>query len=173
MGQGIECAAIGILVVVYGMSHDVCLTRTPMFPFLHSYTLSRTHSHHHKQGGSAFGDWTVYDFYTDERVKLLYKAHLCAMVHRRNTVTGRLYRDDPTIFAWDLINEPRCSACPGPSKGDALQIWAAEMSTFLKTIDPNHMVTISSEGYYGEAQAPNMLQNPGLWAVCEGVDFER
>lgn len=128
---------------------------------------------HHQQGSSAFDEWTVYDFYTDERVRLLFKAHLGAMVLRRNSVTGVLYRDDPTIFSWDLINEPRCSACPGPSKGDALQIWATEMSSFMKAIDPNHLVTISSEGYYGESFPSNMLQNPGLWAVCEGVDFER
>ena len=25
---------------------------------------------------------------------------------------GRRYRDDPTIFAWDLINEPRCNCFP-------------------------------------------------------------
>ncbi len=30
----------------------------------------------------------------------------------RNTLNGRLYKDDPTIFAWDLINEPRCDCFP-------------------------------------------------------------
>ena len=28
---------------------------------------------------------------------------------RRNSVTGRAYRDDPTLLAFNLINEPRCS----------------------------------------------------------------
>jgi hypothetical protein len=27
-------------------------------------------------------------------------------------LNGRLYKDDPTIFAWDLINEPRCDCFP-------------------------------------------------------------
>lgn len=27
-------------------------------------------------------------------------------------MNGRLYKDDPTIFAWDLINEPRCDCFP-------------------------------------------------------------
>lgn len=27
---------------------------------------------------------------------------------RRNTRNGLVYRDDPTILAWDLVNEPRC-----------------------------------------------------------------
>ena len=30
----------------------------------------------------------------------------------RNTINGRLYKEDPTIFAWDLINEPRCDCFP-------------------------------------------------------------
>lgn len=34
------------------------------------------------------------------------------MVNRRNTINNRLYKDDPTIFAWDLMNEPRCDCFP-------------------------------------------------------------
>ena len=34
--------------------------------------------------------------------------HMAAMAGRRNSVNGRLYRDDAAIFAWDLLNEPRC-----------------------------------------------------------------
>ena len=34
-----------------------------------------------------------------------------AVVGRTNSVTGVPYADDPTIFAWDLINEPRCFQC--------------------------------------------------------------
>lgn len=30
----------------------------------------------------------------------------------RNTINGRLYKEDPVIFAWDLINEPRCDCFP-------------------------------------------------------------
>jgi len=26
---------------------------------------------------------------------------------RKNTVSGILYKDDPTIFSWELMNEPR------------------------------------------------------------------
>lgn len=35
---------------------------------------------------------------------------LWQILERRNTITGRLYRSDPTIMAFDLLNEPRCSA---------------------------------------------------------------
>lgn len=32
------------------------------------------------------------------------------VVTRFNTITKIAYRDDPTIMAWELINEPRCQA---------------------------------------------------------------
>lgn len=38
---------------------------------------------------------------------------------RKNTITGIEYRDDPTIFGWELINEPRCMTDPS---GDTLQV---------------------------------------------------
>jgi hypothetical protein len=30
------------------------------------------------------------------------------------------YRDDPTIFGWELINEPRC---PSDPSGETLKVW--------------------------------------------------
>lgn len=47
-----------------------------------------------------FPGLTALDFYTDERVKMLFKANLCAMANRINTVTGVKYKNNPTIFAW-------------------------------------------------------------------------
>lgn len=29
-------------------------------------------------------------------------------MERTNSISGRKYKDDATIFAWDLVNEPRC-----------------------------------------------------------------
>ena len=47
------------------------------------------------------------DFYTDQECRTMYKNHLNTFVHRKNTVNGRIYKEDPTIFYWNLINEPR------------------------------------------------------------------
>ena len=51
-------------------------------------------------------------FFTDPDVKQLFKNHIDVMVNRRNTINNRLYKEDPAIFAWDLMNEPRCDCFP-------------------------------------------------------------
>jgi mannan endo-1,4-beta-mannosidase len=38
-------------------------------------------------------------FYTDPTVKAAYKKYIYTILTRNNTITGRLYKDDPTIFS--------------------------------------------------------------------------
>ena len=40
----------------------------------------------------------------DFQCPLMYKQHPYTVTHRKNTVSGRIYRKDPTVFYWDLIN---------------------------------------------------------------------
>jgi endo-1,4-beta-mannosidase len=42
-------------------------------------------------------------------------------VERTNSISGRKYRDDATIFAWDLVNEPRCETWRVSVKTSAAQ----------------------------------------------------
>src|SRR5215470_10774812 len=44
-------------------------------------------------------------FYSNPETRRLYREHLEKLATRRNTVTGVLYRDDPAIFGWELMNE--------------------------------------------------------------------
>jgi len=44
-------------------------------------------------------------FYSNDDTRRLYREHLEKLATRRNTVTGVLYRDEPVIFGWELINE--------------------------------------------------------------------
>ena len=85
-------------------------------------------------------------------------------------------RPFPTIFAWNLMNEPRCTGC-----GWALQAWIEEMSLFVKSLDPLHMLTVGEEGFYSSTCSRVHL-NPGSgsrrtgiasspWALMEGQDF--
>lgn len=114
-------------------------------------------------------------FFTDSRCKEAYKNFVKLIINRKNTVTGILYKDDPTIFAWELCNEPHTSdeyeATLGVAPGTIVFNWLNEMSTFVKSLDKNHMVTTGEEGYRTngpKVQISNWL-NDGL----KGVDFER
>lgn len=113
------------------------------------------------------------EFYTAPDVRQAYKNWAEHLVMRKNTITGRLYRDDPTIFSWELANEPRCIG-GGPFGFDRKQgwtsstitEWAREMSGYIKSIDPNHMVSVGDEGF---------LDGGGThWAykANDGVDHE-
>ncbi|KAF8409248.1 hypothetical protein HHK36_005322 [Tetracentron sinense] len=89
---------------------------------------------------------------------------------RKNTITGLEYRDDPTIFAWELMNEPRCMS---DASGDTLQDWIEEMSSFVKSIDKNHLLTVGLEGFYGPRSPGKLSVNPEEWASVLGTDFIR
>jgi len=104
------------------------------------------------------------DFYTDADTRQWYKDFVTAVLNRRNTYTGVLYKDDPTIFAWELANEPRAT---GDKSGDILQTWIEEMAAYVKSIDPNHMLTIGLEGLY------NRRSRNWLYDGSEGTDFIR
>ncbi|KAJ3670802.1 hypothetical protein LUZ60_008228 [Juncus effusus] len=104
------------------------------------------------------------DFYTNPLVKQYYKNHVKAVLTRVNTITGVAYKDDPTIFSWELINEPRCQSDPS---GATLQQWITEMASHVKSIDGNHMLEVGLEGFYGPTSAHNQI-NPSFQA---GTDF--
>lgn len=98
-------------------------------------------------GMKMYTDWSEtadgkQDFYTDEQAKRLYKDYVREFVRRENTLTGVEYRDEPAILMWELANEPRAT------DGDAFRDWIAEMSAFVKDIDPNHLVSTGEEGFY-------------------------
>ncbi|MFD2058421.1 cellulase family glycosylhydrolase [Mesorhizobium calcicola] len=74
-------------------------------------------------------------FFNDPRTKRDYRTWVRHVVQRVNPLTGLAYRDDPTIMAWELMNE-------GNAQPEALRLaWTAEMSAYVKSLDPNHLVS--------------------------------
>jgi mannan endo-1,4-beta-mannosidase len=87
-----------------------------------------------KQMLSWYGATDENMFFIDPRLKRDYKDWVSYVLERVNPLTGLRYKDDPTIMAWELMNEPQT---------DPNQIrvaWVAEMSAFVKSIDHNHLV---------------------------------
>ncbi|XP_041027092.1 mannan endo-1,4-beta-mannosidase 6-like [Juglans microcarpa x Juglans regia] len=110
------------------------------------------------------------DFFSNPTLRGYYMAHVKTVLNRINTLTNITYKDDPTIFAWELMNEPRCTSDPS---GDKLQSWILEMAVYVKSIDPKHLVEIGLEGFYGPS-TPNKVQfNPNTHAQQVGTDFIR
>ncbi|KAM7275247.1 hypothetical protein ACFE04_017113 [Oxalis oulophora] len=109
-------------------------------------------------------------FFFDPSIRKYYKNYVKAILTRKNTLTGIEYRNDYAIFAWELINEPRCMS---DISGDTLQEWIEEMSAFVKSIDRNHLITIGLEGFYGPKNPKKLTVNPEIWASELGSDFIR
>ncbi|KAK9164189.1 hypothetical protein Syun_005091 [Stephania yunnanensis] len=104
-------------------------------------------------------------FFTNPVVKGFYKNHVTTVLTRRNSITGVAYKDDPTIMAWELMNEPRC---PSDLSGRTIQAWITEMAAHVKSIDRNHLLEAGLEGFYGESSQQRKQFNPGFQV---GTDF--
>ncbi|XVF25050.1 hypothetical protein REPUB_Repub13aG0180500 [Reevesia pubescens] len=94
------------------------------------------------------------DFFTNSIVKEYYKNHIKTVITRHNSLTGVAYKDEPTIMAWELMNEPRC--------------WITEMASHVKSIDGNNLLEAGLEGFYGPSSSQKQQYNPNFQV---GTDF--
>jgi mannan endo-1,4-beta-mannosidase len=83
------------------------------------------------------------DFYTDSVIVEWFRAYCAMLAQRVNVHTGVAYRDEPAILGWELANEPRSS---DPS-GNVIARWLEETGSFLRTVDPVHLIGSGEEGF--------------------------
>ncbi|KAJ4826692.1 Mannan endo-1,4-beta-mannosidase 6 [Turnera subulata] len=107
-------------------------------------------------------------FFSHPVIRGYYKDYVKAVVTRKNSLSGVRYFEEPAIFAWELMNEPRCASS---SSAPVLQAWIAEMASFIKSLDRRHLVTVGLEGFYGLNSTTKLEANPGEWAASLGSDF--
>ncbi|KAL4451865.1 hypothetical protein ABPG75_007527 [Micractinium tetrahymenae] len=130
---------------------------------------------------------TPYAWLTSSACRQQVKDLMSAVVSRRNSLTGVLYRDDPTIFSWlamacfllgrvsavsplqNLMNEPRCKYCTA----EPVDSWYGEMAAHLKSVDPSHLLTTGEEGFFeeGDPMAAADPNDGNLWALRGGQSF--
>ena len=83
---------------------------------------------------------------TNEKAHALFYDYVRFILGRTNRYTGVAYKDDPAIMSWQIGNEPRAfskEALP------AFEKWLAEASALMRSLDPNHLISIGSEGAWG------------------------
>ncbi len=100
-------------------------------------------------------------FYTNETTRRLYKEHVERIVTRRNSITGMLYKDDPTIMGYELMNEAQAPT----GRWAERRAWVAEMSAFIKSLDPNHLVTPGTWGYRNSWERREWLEDHRLKTI--------
>jgi mannan endo-1,4-beta-mannosidase len=107
---------------------------------------------------SAFGG-SKQTWYTNTRAQDQYRKYIAAVVSR--------YVNSTAIFAWELANESRCSGC----NTDVIYNWAKSASAYVRSLDPNHMITLGDEGFglpggssypYGTSDGVDFVKNLGI-----------
>lgn len=87
---------------------------------------------------AAFRGKTASAFWSDAQLKADFKATIAHLVNRTNFYTGVQYKNNKTIFAWQLGNELSCTYA-----------WSSEMAAYVKSLDANHLV---ASGHYVKEQ---------------------
>jgi mannan endo-1,4-beta-mannosidase len=88
-----------------------------------------------QQMSAWFGSSDKYTFFAqDPRTRQAYKDWVLHILTRVNAIDGVAYKDDATVFAWELMNEPDIHPAA------LLTDWLTEMSNYVKSIDPRHLL---------------------------------
>ena len=83
---------------------------------------------------------------TNERAHQLFYNYVRDIISRTNRYTGVRYADDPAIMSWQIGNEPRAFSTDALP---AFEKWLAEASALIRSLDPNHLISVGSEGAWG------------------------
>jgi mannan endo-1,4-beta-mannosidase len=95
------------------------------------------------------------DFYSDASAKSAYQNWVETILTR--------YKNDPTVLAWEIANEPRC-----PGNTGLLTDWLKEMSSFIRERAPLQLIASGDEGFFARERAGNNW----LFNGSQGVDAE-
>ena len=88
----------------------------------------------------------VAQFADSPEAQNLFLDYVRFIVSRTNRYTHTAYTDDPAIMAWQIGNEPRAF---GEAQKEGFARWLASTSALIRSIDPNHLISIGSEGIWG------------------------
>ena len=109
------------------------------------------------------GTWNAFmtysaSFYRTPAAMELFRNYVAKLINRRNTCSGKIYKDDPAIMTWELANEPR----PGTDDMTAEHLpefyeWVDQTARYIHSLDANHLVTPGTEGLHGCLHKPEVF----------------
>jgi mannan endo-1,4-beta-mannosidase len=130
-------------------------------------------------------DWDLYcnyiaQFYSNKKAMEYYTHWVTRIVNRVNSINNEPYKNATSILSWELANEPR----PMKKKANTQMLqWVARSAKLIKKLDPNHMVTIGTEGLVGTGMDTSLFLQlmklpqidygtihlwPGIWRWYQG-----
>ncbi|KAI8826645.1 glycoside hydrolase superfamily [Fimicolochytrium jonesii] len=92
-------------------------------------------------------------FFTDPTIITNYKTLIRLVLTRNNTITGRLYSDEPAILAWETGNELEYNNGRVPTS------WTSDIAAHIKSIDKNHLV---ADGSWKHGWDDSALADPNI-----------
>jgi endo-1,4-beta-mannosidase len=92
------------------------------------------------------------DVFTNQAAIQADEAYIAHVLHHVNQYTGIEYKDDPTIMDWELGNE--CVNAPDS--------WAETIAQYIKSIDPNHLVSDCRQANSWNTLTVSQLQLPDI-----------
>lgn len=98
------------------------------------------------------------------RCDALFDAHLRRVLGRTNSVSGVAYRDDPTVLAWELVNEVTATTTAGEH---ALLAWVDRHARTVRALAPRHLVSAGHLGW-------RTLRDRSVWRAVHAlpsIDF--
>lgn len=87
-----------------------------------------------------FSDYSK-QFYFNEKAQNMLLNHISKVINRENSISGLVYKNDPTIMAWQLANEPRGYDVP-----EQFVEWTQKTAAYIKQLDNDHLVCLGTEG---------------------------
>jgi mannan endo-1,4-beta-mannosidase len=102
---------------------------------------------------------------TNEKAHQLFYDYVRFIISRTNRYTNVKYTDDPAIMSWQIGNEPRAFSVEALP---AFEKWLAEASALIRSLDPNHLISVGSEGSWG---CENSLESWTRICADQNIDY--
>lgn len=107
-------------------------------------------------------------FYNNDKAQKIFRDYIKMIVNRENIYSKVAYKDDPTIMAWELANEPRPNPNDTATNLPVFYKWIDSTSQYIHSLDQNHLVTTGSEGSKGSL---NSLQIAAKAHESKYIDY--